>query len=98
MIRAVLGEDKWVEGLQNCLKNNKYKNVGYEILLDSYGLDHVEGTEKNIRQLFEPYFLQMGYPILFVNLNTDEMRIDISANRYLDSNDDPLTPESSFGY
>ena len=98
MIRAVLGEDKWVEGLQDCLKNNKYKNVGYEILLDSYGLDHVEGTEKNIRQLFEPYFLQMGYPILFVNLNTDEMRIDISANRYLDSNDDPLTPESSFGY
>ena len=108
MIRAVIGEDQWKNGLTRFLNDNKYKPAGYEELLagwDDYRSDtgiaedvYGEPLQETIRTLFLPYFLQMGYPILFINVDYELNLVQVRSQRYLSTDDDNMTPESSLGY
>ena len=72
MIRAVLGEEQWQKGLTTFLNDNKYTSIGWEELLAGWDGMKMSGSDMSVRQAFEPYFLQMGYPVLLVDYDSNE--------------------------
>ena len=89
-------------GLRSYLKQYKYDSPGWKELLTSFD----EAVDYDTRQnrlngssaveLFEPYFRQMGYPVL--KIKWSPYGFTVNTRRYLQEGQDYLSPTSEFGY
>ena len=105
MIRALIGDNLWTKALHNYLKDRKYKTGQWFHLLDHFD-DAIRNSNdedllnfdgRTVRQVFEPYFLQMGLPML--RLSVDGKKVKIFTDRFFASRvEDKLWPTSSFQY
>ena len=103
MIRAIIGDPLWIKGLQNYIKALEFGSATWHQLLshwdavvaeDSNATEALDGM--TITNIMEPYFRQMGYPVLKIQSNGDTLTIQ--TNRYLQESDNKLLPLSEFGY
>ena len=105
MIRALIGDELWTEGLSNYLNTRKFQTATWDQLLVFWD-DAVKGSSdenllnlegRTITQIFEPYFRQMGVPALIVALNGS--KLSIKTDRFLSRKvDNKAWPKSSFEY
>lgn len=105
MIRALIGDKLWTDGLVNYLNTRKFQTATWDQLLVFWD-DVVKGASdehllnlegRTITEIFEPYFLQMGVPALIVALNGN--KLSIKTDRFLSRKvSDKAWPKSSFEY
>jgi len=105
MIRALLGDELWTQGLREYLRGQIYGTATWDQILSYWdtvadGLADLDGM--TVTEVMEPYFRQMGYPVLKItmedNTGGEGKKLTITTNRFLSAGNDKLVPPSSYGY
>ena len=86
---------------KNYLNNNAYNNANQTDLWIALGNQAIaEGSDVNVPEVMDTWVLQMGYPVVTVNINRQSGTAQISQKHFLV--DDTKEPDpkyrSSFGY
>ena len=105
MIRALIGDNLWTQALHNYLEDRKFKTGQWFHLLDHFDSVVENSSDKDllnfdghkIRSVFEPYFLQMGLPMLKISVSGKNLKI-YTDRFFADQVEDKMWPTSSFGY
>ena len=86
---------------QNYLNNNAYNNVNQTDLWVALGNQaRMEGSDVSVPEVMDTWVLQMGYPVVTININRQSGTAQISQKHFLmdDTKEpDPKYP-STFGY
>ena len=105
MIREIIGGSLWRTGLQKYLKGQEFDTSNWQQLLRYWdaAIAANQTDEANlldpkytVEQIFEPYFKQMGYPLLHITKKGYEFKI--RTERFLDHDGDKGLPESAYNY
>merc|ERR1712131_366311 len=88
MIRALIGDNLWTQALHNYLTDRQYKTGQWNNLLDHFDAviqnsndpDLLDFGGRSMFDVFEPYMLQMGLPLLKVF--APETRLEVTTERF----------------
>ncbi|CAH1784451.1 unnamed protein product [Owenia fusiformis] len=95
MINAVMGDDKFQEGIQKLLKKYEYKSITTDQLWAE--LETVMPPGFDFKESFDPWVRQTGYPVLEVHQMNDTIKV--SQSRFLkDINATYNKNDSQWGY
>ncbi|XP_070560620.1 aminopeptidase N-like [Ptychodera flava] len=91
MMKSFLGEDVFYEGLGNYLVENQYSDVNTDDLWHYLTQADIDKGNHNIKEIMDPWLLQLGYPVVMVTKSANQMTAT-QEHFLLDPNDTPLIP------
>ena len=81
MLAAHLGQETFLKGVSNYLKSHTYSNATTQDLWSALS----EASGEDVNALMEPWIRKIGFPVLTVGEETDQ--ISIRQSRYLSTGD-----------
>ena len=100
MIRNLVGEEPWLNGLREYLTDNQFSAVDGDVLMNTLSKfvpNSVLPLNMNFTEIFDPWIRQTGYPILHVTREVPGV-ISINVSRYKSDNFPANWPETSYNY
>ncbi|XP_067885842.1 leucyl-cystinyl aminopeptidase [Heterodontus francisci] len=97
MLKDLLSETVFQEGIERYLNEHKYKNTKNEDLWNS--IAKVKSVDLNVKEMMKTWTLQTGFPVVTVKLDTTANKIHLSQERFLRisiSKDRSSSPDSSY--
>ncbi|XP_053377176.1 aminopeptidase N-like isoform X1 [Mercenaria mercenaria] len=99
MIRFVLGEETFKNGLQLYLRNHSYGNADHNDLWNAWATQAKnDGHQVDVKKIMDTWTLQMNYPVVKITKLNGKIRLEQS--RFLKNKNarDPEKYHSTFGY
>ena len=86
MLRHVVGDEAFFEGLKIYLKDNAFKNAEIHHLRMAFE----KATGKDLNWFFDQWFLTSGHPELIVKVQTSQNMVKVFVNQVQDTNYTPI--------